>query len=186
MYWLPGYLYWGDCKDLKTRLTENKWATKEQWYQESHLWTLSTINKTQNWLGFCWMCHLQHKLPTMTVIRKLVHKLRTKTSEPMSKQLPAPYKQLTHATSNRHTSTNYNFHVLATNHITTKLTNPNRNQRHKYHNLMTTLHLTLKMSTNCSGVETSVTNNSLSKGYPYLDDHTKQITDTPGFKPFTK
>ena len=34
-------------------------------------------------------------------------------------------------------------------------------------------------------IETSVTNNSLSKDYPYLEDHAKQITDTPGFKPFT-
>ena len=34
--------------------------------------------------------------------------------------------------------------------------------------------------------ETSVTNNSLSKDYPHPDDHAKQITDTPGFKPFTK
>ena len=35
-------------------------------------------------------------------------------------------------------------------------------------------------------VETSVTNNSLSQGYFHPDDHTKHITDTPGFKPFTK
>ena len=34
-------------------------------------------------------------------------------------------------------------------------------------------------------VETSATNNSLSKDYPHPDDHSKQITDTPGFKPFT-
>ena len=34
-------------------------------------------------------------------------------------------------------------------------------------------------------VKTSVTNNSLSKDYPHPDDHAKQITDTPGFKPFT-
>ena len=34
-------------------------------------------------------------------------------------------------------------------------------------------------------VETSVTNNSLSKGYPHPEDHDKPITDTPGFKPFT-
>ena len=34
-------------------------------------------------------------------------------------------------------------------------------------------------------VEMSVTNNSLSKDYPHPDDHAKQITDTPGFKPFT-
>ena len=34
-------------------------------------------------------------------------------------------------------------------------------------------------------VETSVTNNSLSKDYLHPDDHDKPITDTPGFKPFT-
>ena len=37
-----------------------------------------------------------------------------------------------------------------------------------------TLHLTLKMTTT-QVVETSVTNNSLSKDYPHPDDHTKQI-----------
>ena len=47
-----------------------------------------------------------------------------------------------------------------------------------------TLHLTLKMTT-AQVVETSVTNNSLSKGYPHPEDHDKLITDTPGFKPFT-
>ena len=40
-----------------------------------------------------------------------------------------------------------NFHVLMTNHITTKLTNPNQDQRRKYHRLTTTLHLTLKVTT---------------------------------------
>ena len=34
-------------------------------------------------------------------------------------------------------------------------------------------------------VKTSVTNNSLSKGYPHPEDHDKPITDTSGFKPFT-
>ena len=34
-------------------------------------------------------------------------------------------------------------------------------------------------------VETSFTNNSLSKGYPHPEEHDKQIADTPGFKPFT-
>ena len=62
-----------------------------------------------------------------------------------------------------------------TNHITAKLTNPNQDQRHKYHHLMTTLHLTLKMTT-AQVVETSVTNNSLSKDYPHLDNRAKQIT----------
>ena len=42
------------------------------------------------------------------------------------------------------------------------------------HNLTTTLHLTLKMTT-AQVVKTSVTNNSLSKDYPHPDDHAKQI-----------
>ena len=53
----------------------------------------------------------------------------------------------------------------------TKLTNQNLDQRHKYHHLTTTLHLTLKMTT-AQVVETSVTNNSL----PHPEDHTKPIT----------
>ena len=53
-------------------------------------------------------------------------------------------------------------------------------QRHKYHHLSTTLHSTLQM-TIAQVVEMSVTNNSLSKDYPQLDDHTKQITDTKLF-----
>ena len=56
--------------------------------------------------------------------------------------------------------------------------------RHKYHHLTKTLHLTLKMTT-AQLVETSVTNNSLSKDYPQPDDHTRQTFDTPRFKPFT-
>ena len=64
-----------------------------------------------------------------------------------------------------------NFHVLMTNHIMTKLTNPNHDQRHKYQHL----HLILKRTT-AQVVETSVTNNSLSKDYLHLDDHTTQIT----------
>ena len=50
-----------------------------------------------------------------------------------------------------------------------------------------TLHLTLKM-TQCSTaqvVETSLTNNSLSKDFPHPDDNAKQIPNTHGFKPFT-
>ena len=69
----------------------------------------------------------------------------------------------------------YNFHVLTTNHITTKLTNPNQDQRHKYHHLKTTLRLTLKMTT-AQAVET-VTNNSLSEDYSHLDDHAKPINE---------
>ena len=47
------------------------------------------------------------------------------------------------------------------------------------------LFATLKTTTSTQVVETSVTNNSLSEDYPHPDDHAKQITDTPGFKPFT-
>ena len=46
------------------------------------------------------------------------------------------------------------------------------------------LPLTLNMTT-AQAVKTAVTNNSLSKDYPHPNDHAKQITDTPGFKPFT-
>ena len=34
-------------------------------------------------------------------------------------------------------------------------------------------------------VEMLVTNNILFKDSPHPDDHAKQITDSPGFKPFT-
>ena len=64
-----------------------------------------------------------------------------------------------------------------TNHIMTKLTSLNHDERHKYHHLATTLHLTLKMAT-AQVVETSVTNNSLSKDYLHQDDHAKQITSS--------
>ena len=50
---------------------------------------------------------------------------------------------------------------------------------------MKTLHLTLNMTT-AQAAETSVTNNSLSEDYPHPYDHTRQTTDTPGFKQFTK
>ena len=71
-------------------------------------------------------------------------------------------------------------------YIMTKLVtgHQNHDQRHKYHHLTKTLHLTLKMTT-AQVVETSVTNNSLSEDYSHPDDHTRQTTDTPGFKPFT-
>ena len=81
-------------------------------------------------------------------------------------------------------TSHHNFFIPRTNLITTKPTNQNQDHRHKYHHLTTTLHLTLKMTT-AQVVETSVTNNSLSKDYPHLHDHDKPITDTPGFKPFT-
>ena len=112
-------------------------------------------------------------------------------------QLPAPYKRLIHdlkrnwQTNNRRiennskTTTDQSLQLsrLTTNHMTTKLTNPNEDQRHKYHHLMTTLHLTLKMTT-AQVMETTVTKRSLSNEYLHRDDHAKQITDTSGFKPF--
>ena len=53
----------------------------------------------------------------------------------------------------------------------------------KLFHLTKTLHLTLKMT---SAQVASVANNSLSEDYPHPDDHARQTTDTPGFKPFTK
>ena len=69
----------------------------------------------------------------------------------------------------------HNFYIPRTNLITTKLTNQNQDHRHKYHHLKTTLHLTLKLTT-AQVLETSVTNNSLSKDYLHTDDHDKPIT----------
>ena len=46
--------------------------------------------------------------------------------------------------------------------------------------------LTLKMTT-AQVVETSVTvTNSCFQNYTHPDNHTRQTTDTPGFKPFTR
>ena len=46
--------------------------------------------------------------------------------------------------------------------------------------------MTLKMTTP-QVVETSVSvTNSSFQNYTHPDDHTRQTTDTPGFKPFTK
>ena len=77
-------------------------------------------------------------------------------------------------TAKQQPTNHYNFHVLRTNHIMTKLTNPNHDQRHKYHHLTKTLHLSLKMTT-AQAVETSVTNNSLSKDYSHPAEHAKEI-----------
>ena len=55
---------------------------------------------------------------------------------------------------------------------------------YKYHHLITTLHLTLKMIT-AEVVETSVTTTSLSQDYPHWNNHAGQTTDTLGYKPFT-
>ena len=49
-------------------------------------------------------------------------------------------------------------------------------QRHKYHCLMKTLLLTLKMTTG-QLVEMLDTYNSLSEDYSHPDDHTRQTTD---------
>ena len=70
--------------------------------------------------------------------------------------------------------------------FTFNLTNQVNNQRNKYHPLTIQITLTLKMTTP-QVVETSVTvTNSSFLNYTHPDDHTRQTTDTPGFKPFTK
>ena len=90
----------------------------------------------------------------------------------------APYKRLIHDLKRNQqtidgrkitaTTTNQSLQLSQNWPIRTKT-------RHKYYHLTTTLHLTLKMTT-AQVVETSVTNNSLSKDYLHLDDHAKQIT----------
>ena len=72
---------------------------------------------------------------------------------------------------NKKPTNHCNFHVLTTNHITTKLTNPNHDQRHKYHHLATTLHSTLKMTrelkmTPLVGALTSLNNLLEERRYP--------------------
>ena len=67
-------------------------------------------------------------------------------------------------------------HVLTTNHITTKLTNPNQDQRHKSPPDDSSLDSEDDYRLGAV-VETSVTNNSLSKDYPHPDDHAQQINN---------
>ena len=102
----------------------------------------------------------------------------------MSTARPASYKRLIHDLK-RNQQTRDGSKVIATTdqslqfsrfddqscHDKTDLSEP---EIFKYHQLTTTLHLTLKMTT-AQAVETSVTNNSLSKDYLHPDDHAKQI-----------
>ena len=52
----------------------------------------------------------------------------------------------------------------------TKLTNPNQDQRHKYHHLMKTFHWPLRMPT----IQTVDNKNFLSEDYSHPHDHTRQ------------
>ena len=66
------------------------------------------------------------------------------------------------------------------------MANQVNNQRHKYHPLTAQYHNDSNM-TPAQVVETSVTvTNSSFQNYTHPDDHARQTTDTPGFKPFTK
>ena len=136
------------------------------------------------------MRHLQHKLPPTTEIRKLMQKLRTRTSEPMS--IATYTLQTTSNDANKQNGSKIT--AIATeqslqlsrfddqSHLD-KQTYQNQDQSHKYHHPTMTLPLPLKTTT-AQVVETSVTNHSLSKDYLHPDDHVKQITDAPGLKPF--
>ena len=59
-------------RNLNTRLTEHKRATKKWWCQQSHCCTSST-DKPQHRLGFCSVLNLQYKLFSTTDFGKLVH-----------------------------------------------------------------------------------------------------------------
>ena len=73
----------GTVRNLNTKLTERKRATKngdiKNHIPEHHRPTEHKIDRD----SICWTYRLQHKLPTMTDIRKLVNKLRRRTSDPM-------------------------------------------------------------------------------------------------------
>ena len=71
----------------------------------------------------------------------------------------------------------------AYHNLTTIKTNKRHRQTNDERKVIKTA-ITLKMTT-AQVVEMSLTNNSLSKDYLHPNDHAKQITDTPGFKPFT-
>ena len=69
----------------------------------------------------------------------------------------------------------------------TKLLSVNQvnNQRHQYHPLTIQYYFDSE-DDYAQVVKTSVTvTNSSFQKYTHLDDHTRQTTDTPGFKPFT-
>ena len=106
------------------------------------------------------MRHLQHNLTTTTDIRKLVHKLRTRTSEPMSTATCTIRTTYTWPqTKPTYTSRGKNRWIAAKqqpdsqHHDKTDKSKPR--PLHKYHHLTTTLHLTLKMTT-AQVVQTSV------------------------------
>ena len=167
VYWLSGYLYW----DLKTRLTEHKWATKNgdirNHISEPHRLTKHKID----WDSAEYVTYSTNYQQWLTTESWYTNS----EQEPLNRcqQLPAPYKQLIHDLKrNQHTidgskitaTTTDQSLQLSRSENKSHLTYQNQDQRNKYHNLMTTLHLTPKMTT-AQTVETSVTNNSLSKDY---------------------
>ena len=89
-------------------------------------------------------------------------------------------------TAKQQPTNHHNFYISRTNLIMTKLTNQNQDQRHKYHHLTTTLHLTLKMTTTQVQSKRQSPATVFLKINLHLDDHAKQITNTPEFKPFAK
>ena len=92
---------------------------------------------------------------------KLQCTLRTTQMKPtyLNKQYTAKQQPTNHC----------NFHILTSNHIMTKLTNPNHDQRHKYH-----LTTTLQMTTSYSKCQSPTT--------VFLKTTLTQTTYVPGFK----
>ena len=146
MYWLPGYLYWGDWQ--KTRLTEHKRATKNSdirnHISEHHRLTKHKID----WDSAECVTYSTNYQQRLTLGSWYTNSEQV-TSELMSTATCTlqmtqysctvhDLKQNCHTSTNNRwiennskTTTDYsNFHILTTNHIRTKLTNPNHDQSH--------------------------------------------------------
>ena len=167
------------------RIKKHNWTNKFN-ISEHHLLTKHKIDwGSAECVTYITNCHLQLTLESWYTNLK---------QKPLNRcqKLPAPYKRLIHDLKwNRYTSTN-NKRIENNRKTTTdqslQFSHFDDQSHHDktahskprpgilYSHLTTTLHLTLKMTT-VQIVETSVTNNSLSKDYLHLDDHARQTID---------
>ena len=83
-------------------------------------------------------------------------------------------------TAKQQPTKHYNVHVLTTNHITTKLTNHTPRPRSSDDDS------SLDSEDDYRSGSRNVSHQQLSEDYSHPDDHAKLITDTPRFKPFTR
>ena len=163
MYSLPGYLYGRNWQKLEKK---TDWAQTSDHDIMNHHQLTKDLTRTL----------LNVSLTVQTTNNHWQKSWYTNSEqEPLNRchQLSPTHKRLIHDFKrNWHTSTN---NRRIENNSKTTTDQWLQDQRHEYHHLTTTLPLILKMTT-AQVVETSVTNNSLSKDYPHPDDHAKQIS----------